>query len=409
MSQFNSNNFGNFGPGTYDPVSNLIPGFGSSAPRQNQGTSGGARRPAQNQPVQPMNPFARQSNVAVQNPTARTQGIAAPNLQRYLSMSANQPGVIPRMAPLGQNQSSMQQFMNWDQALANAMGTDLQNQQGAADEMFNSLRTQGNLYEDALQRGIGTLQETGAEQRASLQGIAGGLQQQGQQGYGDFLKYRDQQLGMVQRGIGEANEQAQAAVSGYEAAMGRFQDTSAQDAANAAFGMRRDALAQTQQIDMMDISPGEKAALKQQLAGDVSNQVSQTVTGIFSNMNQQIMGLEGNLANMRNMQSQQTMAGAQLTGQIGTAFGAQTLDAQRSMQQMSELGANLRVMGEQAFASAMNQAVALELQGRKDMADLIQSNPRQFMSMFAGLTGFLAGATTPGINQVGIPNFGAMA
>jgi hypothetical protein len=29
--------------------------------------------------------------------------------------------------------------------------------------------------------------------------------------------------------------------------------------------------------------------------------------------------------------------------------------------------------------------------------------------MFAGLTGYLAGATTPGINQISVPNFGAIS
>ena len=410
MSQFNSNNFGNFGPGTYDPVSNLIPGFGTRNPRQNQGSSGGARRPAQGQQQQPMNPFAKLSNVPVQAAPPRPQAFTTPNLGRYMGMGANQPGVLPGMTPLRSAQDAQrQQFVNWDQALAGAMGTDMRNQQGSMNQQFGEMRGQIGQYEDALQRGIGTLQSVGAEQRDTMRGLATGAQAQGQQGYEEFKAFRDQQMGRVDQDISKANQQAAGAVSGFEQAVSQFQDTSAQDAANAAFGMRRSAQEQMSQINMLDVDEGQKAALRQQLSQDVGNQVTQTVTGIFSNMNQQIVGLESNLASLRNAQSQMTMAGGQLRGQMGTSFGAQTLEAQQSNQRMAELGINLRTMGEQSYASAMQQSVALELQGRTTVAQMIQENPKQFVSMFAGLTGFLAGATTPGIGQIGIPNFGAMA
>lgn len=324
-----------------------------------------------------------------------------------------------------------QQFANWDQALANAMGTDIRNQQGAMNELYGANRQQIGLTENALQRGIGTLQSVGVQQQGALQGIAGGLEQQGQQGYDEFTRYRDERMGQVEREVAagnrqvasaveEANRQAAGAVSGYEGAMGRFRDTGAQDAANAAFGLRQNARSQMAEIDMLDASPGEKAALKQQLTMDVGNQVTQTVTGIYSNMNQQVAAMEGNLAGLRQSQAQQTlaggqlmggqtMAGAQLLGQVGTAFGAQTLDAQRMNQQMREVGAQIRVAGEQALASAMNQSVMFEMQGRQAIAQMIQENPRQFVSLFTGLTGFMAGATTPGIGQIAVPNFGALA
>jgi hypothetical protein len=76
---------------------------------------------------------------------------------------------------------------------------------------------------------------------------------------------------------------------------------------------------------------------------------------------------------------------------------------------MSELGAQMRSQAEAIKASALTQSVALELQGRTTVAQMIQQNPQQFVSMFAGLTGFLAGATTPGIERIDLPNFGAMA
>ena len=337
-------------------------------------------------------------------------------------------------SPVRTNQRSapvQQQFASWDQALANAMGTDIRNQQGAMNELYGANRQQIGMTENALQRGIGTLQSVGVQQQGALQGIAGGLEQQGQQGYDEFTRYRDERMGQVEREVAagnrqvasaveEANRQAAGAVSGYEGAMGRFRDTGAQDAANAAFGLRQNARSQMAEIDMLDASPGEKAALKQQLTMDVGNQVTQTVTGIYSNMNQQVAAMEGNLAGLRQSQAQQTlaggqlmggqtMAGAQLLGQVGTAFGAQTLDAQRMNQQMREVGAQIRVAGEQALASAMNQSVMFEMQGRQAIAQMIQENPRQFVSLFTGLTGFMAGATTPGLGQIAVPNFGALA
>lgn len=277
------------------------------------------------------------------------------------------------------------------------------------NELYGQVAGQIGQYEQALQQGLGTLQQLGEQQRGALQGIAGGLEQKGQQGYDEFKTFRDQQIAAVGGDITKANQQAAAAVQNYRDAIADFKDTSAQDAANAAFGLRRDAEARMQEIDMVDASPAEKMALKQQLTQDVSNQVTQSVTGIFSNMNQQMASMQGNLSSLMSAQAQQTLAGGQLRGQVGTAFGAQTLDAQRLNQQMTELGAQYRAMGEQAYASSMQQSVMLSLQGRRDLAEMIQSNPRQFVSMFAGLSGFLAAATTPGLNEISLPNFGAIA
>ena len=414
MSQFNTQGF--------DPVSSLSnfgQPFGGQSQRDRQmgrrsapTGMGGVQNVGLNSPAQRQGPG--------RSFEARTGGT--------MGITANYGSPV---RPSQQRGGTQQQFASWDQALANAMGTDIRNQQGAMNQMYGANLQQIGLTENALQRGLGTMQSVGVQQRDALGQIAGGLEQQGQQGYEEFKGFRDEQMGRVQRevetgnrqvseAVDAANRQAAGAVSGYEAALGRFKDTGAQDAANAAFGLRQNARSQMTEIDMLDASPAEKAALKQQLTQDVGNQVTQTVTGIYSNMNQQIAGMEGNLSSLRMGQSQQTlaggqlmggqtMAGAQLLGQVGTAFGAQTLDAQRMNQQMQELGSNLRVMGEQAYASAMNQSVLFEMQGRQAVAQMIQQNPRQFVSLFAGLTGFMAGATTPGIGQIAVPNFGALA
>lgn len=389
MSQFNGN-FGNFGPGSYDPVSSLLPNSPMQGPQRQPRRAG--------QQVTMQQPQGSRTNRQFQ-PYTNSFSVQQPGGNRQLGGQARQ---------IGQSNIS-QGYLNWDQALAGAMGQDMANQQGSMNQQFGQMQGQIGQYEGALQRGLGTLQSVGVQQRDALQGLAGGLEQQGQQGFEEFKGFRDQQMGRVDQDIAKANQFAAQATENYEQAINQFEDTSAQDAANAAFGMRRNAQEQMSQIDMLDVDPGQKAALKQTLMQDVGNQVTQTVTGIYSNMNQTMASMRGNLSSLMGAQAQTAMAGGQLRGQMGTSFGAQTLQAQQMNQQMMELGTNVRMMGEQAYASAMQQSVMLELQGRTTVAQMIQENPRQFVSMFAGLTGYLAGATTPGINQISVPNFGVIA
>lgn len=399
MSQFNTNQgFG--GQSGYDPLGSLT-GLGGSPFTQGGRNQGGMRNMGRRQAPQTSTPLAPP-------PNSRGNRQFIPRQGGTMGIVAQQGGPDRNRQGQGFGRVIPQQYLNFDAALANAMGTDIRNQQGAMNEMFQRNERQIGLTEDALQRGIGTLQESAQTQRTALEGIAGGLEKQGQQGYDEFKQFRDRQMGAVDRDIEAANRQAGQAVSSYEQTISQFKDTSAQDAANAAFGLRQNAKSQMAEIDMLDASPAEKAALKQQLSADVSNQVTQTVTGIFSNMNQNMASMGSNLASLKMGQSQQTLAGGQLRGQMGTSFGAQTLDAQRMNQQMREVGAQLRAAGENAVASAMQQSVMFEMNGRQTIAQMIQANPRQFVSLFAGLTGYIAGATTPGLRDISVPDFGAI-
>lgn len=398
MSQFNNNNFGTMGPGSFDPVSAF------AAP------TAGRQRPHPNQPAPnasfPISSGIAQPHISLPMYSSGSQGF----FDSVASGSRANTGPGRRSVPLTLPQRPIApQYQNWDQSFANAMGNDMANQQNAMDQLYGQVAGQIGQYENALTRGVGTLGSVGAAQRQNLQGLAGGLEAQGRQGFDEFKSFRDQQMGAVNQDIARSNQLAGDATQNYQQAITNFQDTSAQDAANAAFGMRRSSQEQLTQINMLDASPAEKEALRQTLSNDVGTQVSQAVTGIYSNMNNTVASMQGNLSSLMGAQSQTAMAGGQLRGQMGTGFGAQTLDALRMNQQMSELGSNLRAMGEQAYASAMQQSVALELQGRTALAGMIQSNPRQFVSMFAGLTGFLAAATTPGLGQISVPNFGANA
>jgi len=297
-------------------------------------------------------------------------------------------------------------FLDVDQALAGAVGFDMSRQQGAADYQFERMNQATEGFMDATQNAAATMQGLGQGQRSALQGIAGGLEQQGQKDFDAFAKFRDQQLGNVNQRLDQMGSQMEAAVQKSMDVERQFRDTSAQDAANAGFGIGRSAAARNQEIEMMgDLSPGEKAALKQQNWMDTQTQTSQIVSGIFSNMNQQMAQLGQMTASMKQAQASMTAQGAQIAGQVGTAFGSQTLEAQKMGQQMRELGSNLRVMGEQAYASLASQAAMLLASGQRERYDMYMGNPYQPISVFAGLTGFLNAATTPGLENINLPDF----
>ena len=272
--------------------------------------------------------------------------------------------------------------------------------------MYNNLAAQTGQYEQALQGGLQTMGNAAEGVRQVGNAEADRLSAEAKQGIDKFYGFRDEQLGKMDQGIAKSNKQMADMVSGYEKAMGEFKDTSAQDSANAAFGLRRDAMAQSQQIDQMDLSPGEKAALKQQLMGDVGQQVTQAVTANFSNMNNKVSEMEQTLAGFRAAESQQTMTGTQMGTQAGISWGGMGLDAEKTRNNMSSLSAQLRMTSESAYASSMQQLVMTELSGRTAITEMIKANPKQFMSLFAGLTGFMAAASTPGIENISIPNFG---
>jgi hypothetical protein len=296
-------------------------------------------------------------------------------------------------------------YMGVDTGLAGAVGFDLARQQASADLQFNRLNQAAEGFMGATESAAATLEGLGGQQRQAMQGIAGGLEQKGQQDADAFFKFRDEQLAGLDQRLGSMDRQMEAAVQKSVDVERQFRDTSAQDAANAGFGIGRNAASRNQEIDMMDLNPGEKAALKQQNWMDTQAQTSQVVSGIFSNMNQQVAQLGQMTAQMRQAQASMTAQGAQVAGQVGTAFGAQTLDAQRMGQQMRELGANMRVMGEQSYASLASQAAMLLASGQRERYDMYMNNPYQPMSVFAGLTGFLNAATTPGIEYINLPDF----
>ena len=319
------------------------------------------------------------------------------------------------------------QYFAWDQALAGAMGQDMRQQQSAMNEMFSQLNRQTGTAESELTGGIDAFLRQSQQQYQNLQGVAGNVEQAGQSALGRVRTSlgdvdRANQFGQgvyrdVTERVNRSDEQANLAVQDAEKMVKDFRDTSAQDAANAAFGMRRNVESTLRQIEANpDLSPAERQAMRMELTQQTESQVTQAVTGIFSNMNTQMANLQGQLSQVRMAQAGITQQGAGLIGQVGTTVseqmlrGAQftsqmTLEAENMNLRMQELGAGIRVNAENAAAAAQMQATMALLQGRESLYQMIQGNPMQFVSQFAGLTGYLAAASTPGLARISIPNF----
>lgn len=395
MSQFQT-----FGPGSggapragQDPLMGLVNpnalSFSRLGNRQNRGPQG---------PQRPVGGYQRYDST--RGGAAQPSIHGGPGAQYRVG---GQTGMQGQRQPFGIRRqpdfSEQNQAAIWD-----ALQRDMQASQQAANQQFQRNQQQIQGMEGAIQRGMGTFREAAEGQRQGLRDIAGSVEGLGDQARGRFEQFRDQQMGQLGEGIEQANRFAAEARESYEKTISNFRDTSAQDAANAAFGMRRNVQSQLQMMEAdPNMSPAEKQAARMQMMSEVEPQVAQTVGGIFSNMNQQIAGMGANLANIIQSQSQTAMAGAQLGAQAGQAFGAQTLQSEQMGMQMRELGANIRTMGENAYAAALSQIPMFELQGRTAMAQFVQQNQYSPISIFTGLAAGIQAATTPGLGGIRLP------
>lgn len=299
----------------------------------------------------------------------------------------------------------------WNSLFSGAVFGDMQNQQGIMEEQFRRLNQGMGQFQGAVEQGADRLRGIAEQQRQTLGGEAERVQQLGQQGYDEFVRFRDQQIGAVGKDIERANEQAAGAVESFEKTMGQYQDRTALQASNLAVGLGRQVQNTMQQIasginpDGTQMTNAERAAIQMTMQRDVAEQTSMGVNQIYSQFNETMASMGANLAQLKQAQAQTTMAGGQLRGQMGTAFGSQTVDAQRMRASMTELSSGLRTTMEQMSAASELGAINLLTQGYKDMYDMIQGNKRGTTSMYAALSGWLAGMTTPGLTQISPPNF----
>ena len=302
----------------------------------------------------------------------------------------------------------------WNALFSQAVFGDMARQQGIMDEQFGRLNQGMGRFEGAFTQGADRMREIAGQQRQTLGAEADRAQQLGQQGYDDFLRFRDQQLSAVGQDIERANQQAAGAVSSFEGTMGEYKDRTALQASNLAVGLGRQVQNAMQQLagglnpDGTMMTPAERAALQTTMQRDVAEQTSMGINQIYSQFNDTMASMGANLAQLKQAQAQTTMAGGQLRGQVGTAFGGQTIDAQRMRASMTELSSNLRTTMEQMSAASELGAINLLTGGYKDMYDMIQGNKRGTTSMYAALSGWLAGMTTPALGAITPPNFRSM-
>jgi hypothetical protein len=423
MSQFNANQFFSrlaYGGGGFGPFGDVgspqtFPYPGSNQPSGSSGGSPNAPRPvgpnlrdAQRDVDRAMNQFRGMTQS--QNgwrPYTDSMRYGAPNAdynRRSSVPGTGTGGVRP-------NYRSQMNDAAWNALFTNAVFGDMQTQQGIMDEQFNRLNQGMSNYEQAFTQGADRMRDIAQQQRASIGAKADQAMQMGQQGYGDFIKYRDQQLAAVGKDITAANEQAAGAVESYEKTIGQYKDRTALQAQDLAVGLQRQVqntmndIATGMNPDGTMMDPAQKAALMTTMQQNTAQQTSLGINEIYTKFNDTMASMGANLASLKQAQSQTTLAGGQLRGQVGTAFGAQTIDAQRMRGSMMELSANLTTTMEQMSAASELGAINLLTQGYKDMYDMIQGNKRGTTSMFAALSGWLAGMTTPGLTQIAPPNF----
>jgi len=290
------------------------------------------------------------------------------------------------------------------------MGADMANQQSGMNQLYGNLAGQIGQYEQDMLGGLQAFQQQTGQQVDVMREQAGLMQEQGQEMLARFQEQSGQLMGDITGRVDRADQEAASAIATMQQARDQYKDASAQNAANMAFGMRRNVESTLKSIETNpDMTPAEKQAARFQLYQESEGQITQGVSQIFEQQNQVMANFGSQISQLQLAKAQTTQAGAQLLGGLGQGLAAQGLQAEQMNLQMQELGANLNVAAEQAAASAQMQATMALLQGRKDLYEMIQGNPRQFVSQFAGLTGYLAGASTPGLQYISIPNFGNFA
>jgi hypothetical protein len=408
MSQFNQPNFGNFGPGSYDPVSNFSP-FGQPIRRgsRNQGPSN--MGPGSFDPATRLRQLQSQGQNASAQQTQRFSGGFNPKttLGRSMVRQGQQGGMN-----MGVRDQVRANDAAWSTVLGGSIFQDMTNQQNVMNEQFARANQMMGGYGQAVQEGAQAIRAQDAQMRQNIGGLAQRAEQQGQAAFDEFKQFRDQQIGRVDQDISQANRFAQEATENYQQAIGEYQDRSAQQAADLRIGLERQVQNTMRTIEMGRnpdgslMSPAERAAMQQTLQAETAMQVSQGVNQIYTGLNDTMAQMKGNLSSLMNVQSQTALAGGQLRGQMGTAFGAQTIDASRQRAAMTELSANLNTTMEQLSAASQLQSVNLLTNGYKDMYAMVQGNRRGVTSMFAALTGYIAAMTTPGMQFVPQPNFG---
>jgi len=427
-------------PSFNTPIDRLLGGqddFGSYLATQARGSQG-------------VNPRVREDIARKQGwqvPTGggqATRGIPFTHGTEYMPITAFNP-------PQGEN-------LNLPPMLLKALLTDTRAMQGAANEQWGRNNDQisgldswlqgmpgrlsgqaGSLSGDLLSmagraEGMGGGQLAGAEAwgrgivDATHRGVEG--YQQGldrvSRDIGGVVPKLDQARGDVDKGYALGDQ----AVAGFEGAIKDYEDRTAQDASVVAAGIRRNAGSAMRMVrsgihpDGTPMTSGEQASAMAQIQREVGDQVQSAVTPIFSEYNRTKTQLQTTLAQLRTGNAQMRLSGAgvkdqlaetelkarwmqgdlekaklagtELESQVGLAVGDQMLKAQAGQREMMNLSAGLHQTAANLEQTSLLESVRLEMQGRTQMAQFVQQNPRSVVSWFQSLLSLYsvrAGAT----------------
>lgn len=347
------------------------------------------------------------------------------DMARSMGMRVNGPdaisyrGHIPVVTPLGQFTPPGPPGGNLPQPLVSALLEDTRNMQGAADRQFlrnqeqinqlggfvSSIRPdmmgQANASADLLQ-GMGDFAVgTGLRQEQDLTGMAQDLDARTRGDVQQINSGIDQALG----GLQPATADIDAATAGYQQAINDYRDQSAQDISTVTAAIRRqghNAMKMARagvRADGTPMTAAEQQAATDEVRWQVQDQIQPAMTQILGKFNDVKASMEGTLASLR-MQgaglkgqfAQQRLQGEgmkQQGAELSARTGGQALEAaargQQAARDMMTLGANLYETSTQLRNAGLLQAVNLEMQGRLNLASLIQQNPESVVSWFQGL------------------------
>lgn len=300
-----------------------------------------------------------------------------------------------------------------------AAGRDISAQQGAANRQFE--RNQGQI--DAFGQFVGGITDafgkvTGQNAEA-LGGVIGGAQDLAARQRGDFEAGAKGVQDSVNAGVNKVQGDVTAAnadidkgydlgdkmVADYKQAIANYKDTGAQDASAAALGIRRNAQAQMQQAssgvlpDGTMMTPAMQADAMERIRTDTEQNVQSAITPLLSHHNDVVAQMEGTLASLENQNANMRLQGAdlkqkgaslelegeQIKAQTGLTLSQQRLQQQQGERDLFNLSAGLEQFMANMRSTATLNSISLEMQGRTDMAKLVQENPETVVSVFNSL------------------------
>lgn len=239
---------------------------------------------------------------------------------------------------------------------------------GAADPNPTFLEQMGGVLFDET----GRLQQAADYNRARVDSEIEGIRGTLDDASSSFLELG---FGQAQDLIGLANRQQGEFEAGATDVVSSYEDRTAQDAHSTVLGIRRDMQNELTELgnrmnpDGSEMTNDEYLSRKADLQRRTAESVQQTTTGIYSNFN-------NNLASLK------------------TALNQQRLSMQAGVRELYMASQGLQT-------AALGQAANLQLQGRFQLANLIQSNPMSIVSLYSAMAEMFKLATAPGATRVG--------